>query len=207
MNVIDNFSPYSLIIFDLDGTLVDSSSSILNSLRVAMKKAGIDCKDLDDSLIGPPINEILLKLNVDKKEVREEIIKYFRETYDENPVKGAKVYTPIYNILPSLSTKKLCIATNKPEVPTQRILRHFGLTQYFSLVYCSNTSGASWTKSQMVESILKKFDVDKSQCLMVGDTKSDYFAAASNQINFAFVRWGYSPEKKYLSEQASFTMD
>ncbi len=207
MNKIEKFANYSHIIFDLDGTLVNSSSSILAALRKAIKKAGIERNDLDESLIGPKLEDILLKLHINDKEVRENITHYFRETYDDDPITGVQVYTQICDLLPALSTKKLFIATNKPEIPTEKILNHYGLIKYFDLVSCSNSQGISWTKAQMVENIIKINDIAKSKCLMVGDTKSDYLAAVSNHIDFAFVNWGYSTEKDYLSKQACFTMD
>lgn len=207
MNNIEKFDKYSYIIFDLDGTLVNSSSSILAALRKAIKKAGIELNNLDESLIGPKIEDILLKLNINDKELRKKITHYFRETYDDDPITGVQVYSQICDLLPALSNKKLYVATNKPEIPTQKILNHYGLTKFFDLITCSNSKGISWTKVQMVENLIKINGIAKSKCLMVGDTKSDYLAAVSNHIDFAFVNWGYSTEKDYLSKQACFTMD
>ena len=214
----DTLKNYKYFIFDVDGTLIDSINSVLTALKKAVKLSGIGLPDscFTQSLIGPKIFDIARMLLPDGTPVVwEQIAMNFRAIYDEDPCDGANLFPNVRDFFSVLAEeqKHIYIATNKPYIPTSKLLTFFDINRFLGTdnrnrIFCPNSlPDKDLIKSEMVNCILEKiFHSDenaKDQMVMVGDTKSDLEAANVNGIDFAFFYSGYAGNKDEIISNIS----
>lgn len=183
-------------IFDLDGTLIDSSPSILESYSKAFETTGfVPCKPFTSDIIGPPLMQTLSELaGTDEPAVLDKLAVAFKRHYDYEGYKKTFVYPGIEPLLTTLAQQgvRLYIATNKRLLPTTKILQHLGWQHYFQGVFSLDFYQPPLQgKSQMVGQIISDFRLDKSKTAYVGDRYEDGVAAGQNGIVFVMVTWGY----------------
>lgn len=188
--------PYQSVIFDLDGTLIDSSPGILECLGYALKKANLQpVMPLDNNLIGPPLRQTLMNLTgLPPGEAIEKLAITFRDIYDSEGYKSSLAYPGVEELLAKSNSLgiPMAIATNKRRTPTLKILEHLGWGRYFQMVGAVDTSTPSHAdKATLLGSLLNELGVDAAASLYVGDKWEDGEAAAANGMSFAAAYWGY----------------
>ena len=188
------------IIFDMDGTLMDSGIGLMDSVRATLAHFGLpepDEKTLR-SFVGPPIR-IGLKLYGFPEDRLEEAMVYCRTQYSTvNRYKTAP-YAGIQSLLSTLREQGncLCVATSKPQDLTDDILEKFGLAEYFDFVCGADWSSLRDTKDSVIHFLLGKLD-NTFPRVMVGDTVFDVQGAAAHRIPTLGVAWGYgTPEEPH----------
>lgn len=187
------------IIFDLDGTLIDSSGSILASFDSSFKALGMTPKrPLTDEIVGPPLMVILaILVGTEDAQILNALAQQFKAHYDTEGYKRATVFPGIEAMLEELATAadKLYIATNKRLLPTNRIISHLGWDRYFSEVYALDYfSPPLANKAQMIGRILADQQLPAACTIYVGDRFEDGVAADENKLDFAFATWGYNDQ-------------
>ena len=187
---------YNCIVFDLDGTLIDSVIGIELSFKYAFFNTyGKDLNQSIRSLIGPPIDQVLLKLNGEKDLITiNKFLRFFKEHYDIAGFKQSVLFSGVNHTLNILSGYgiKLFIATNKRHLPTQKILNLIGIEKYFLGIYCSDFPNSNFSsKTEMLGSLIIDYCLIREEVLMIGDTIHDLEAAKNNSVNFAYVEYGY----------------
>lgn len=187
---------YKNILFDLDGTLIDSAPGIVESFSLAFNKIyGVDCIEDIKSLIGPPIKEVLFAVNGETNSIiLNEFAEAFKLHYDTEGFKKSQLFENVSEVLKILYNEKLglFIATNKRKWPTNLILDYLNLNQYFKGVYCPDSFEIIFeNKTILVQNLLTSFTLEKSESLFVGDTFHDGIAAIANGLDFALVEYGY----------------
>lgn len=196
------------IIFDLDGTLVNSSEEVLVCFKKSFEKANylIDNSRLTSDVIGPPLKQILETIAPELTEESKivEIMQNFRQIYDYNENDISVLYDGILDVLKSLkkSNKKLFIATLKPDIPTQRVLKMFQIIDLFDDIYTIDKFGKNMSKEEMITHIIEKYDLNKFETVMIGDAASDVIAAKKAGVASIGVLWGYGADKTNLIENA-----
>lgn len=185
---------YNTILFDLDGTIIDSSAGIIDSLKYTLDKSGI--KNIDKSelnfFIGPPL-ELTLKEKFDMSlDEAEEFINTFRVHYTEYNIYSFSVYPAMQNLLEELKKLncKIAIATYKKEHLAKRIIKHANLEKYFEIIAgcpIDKTIG----KNMIVSNCIQYMNADKKRTILIGDSKHDGLAALSNNIKFVSVLYGF----------------
>lgn len=178
-----------IIIFDLDGTLLDSSDGILFSLKhVTSIYAPEYLSFIKTARIGPPIVKLLGDF-IKNKNVIALLSKEFRLHYDEIGMLKTKLFPGVYNGLKDLSSsKRLYISTNKPKKVSLTILDNLGIRSFFSSVYATNI-GKYKEKKDIVEEII--FKNVGSRGTVAGDSLDDYKSALSNGLDFVYCSYGY----------------
>lgn len=184
------------IVFDLDGTLVDSAPSILDALSQTLKNQGIEPKvTLVPSLIGPPLQEILRKVTGfqahDKR--LSDLIDQFKLTYDGSYCWQAGPYPGIDLMLSQISVDhRLTIATNKRKGPTEKILEHLSWSKYFDEVVCIDKGVTPFKcKADILESLIQKMRIKRDLLFYIGDRGEDLEAARACGVAFGLAGWGY----------------
>ena len=195
-------------IFDLDGTIVNSSKEVLRCFETAFNNAGvsIDKSKLTSDVIGPPLREILLSIKPDltDEDKIKEIMLNFRNLYDNDENDESVMYKDVFEVLTKLkkSHKKLFIATLKPTIPTMRILKKFKIDNYFTDIYTIDKFGENISKNRMINDIIKNNNLEKSKTVMIGDALSDILAAQQAGISAIGALWGYGDDKNELIKKA-----
>jgi len=182
------------LIFDLDGTLVDSKKGIIESFNFAFKKIFKKLPEFEISdLIGPPLNEILNKIDNPTKNQEREFLIEFKKHYDKYGYKNSYLYDEVLDELSQLKSKKitLFVATNKRLKPTLLILKKLNLHGFFKEVICSDSFVRKISKTKMLKTIYNKHNHNISKFLMIGDTVHDFIASKNNKMEFIYVEYGY----------------
>ena len=129
---------YDICFFDLDGTIIDSSQGITNSVMYALEKFGIEETEREKlyKFIGPPLTDSFARFYGFDDEKSWKAVEYYREYYQDTGIFECSVYPGFEKSLKALKAagKRLFVATSKPEVYARRIIEHFDLDQYFEYV-------------------------------------------------------------------------
>ena len=202
---------YHNYIFDLDGTIINSSKEVLLCFEKAFEKANyeIDKSRLTPNVIGPPLNEIskLIAPGIQETDINR-VVEYFRELYDFEENDISEFYQGIPEVLTTLKNmnKKLFIATYKPEKPTMRIIKQFHLDK-FDDIYTIDKFGKHITKTEMINDIIKKYNLNKSETMMIGDAPSDVICAKEAGVLAIGVLWGYGENKEPLIKNSDIVIN
>ncbi len=195
----NNLELRSNIVFDLDGTLIDSAPSILQCLQTVVEKNGYlaDVK-FDSTLIGPPLRDTLKKLTKEQhQEKLDALVEDFKCEYDQGTCNLAKPYFGILTLLVDLkmASKNIYIVTNKRYHPTKQIISHLGWANLIDNIYTIDYPSKRFReKSQVIHQLLLDFSLKKEGTCYIGDRHEDWAAAATNGLSFIHVAWGYGPD-------------
>ena len=182
------------IIFDLDGTLIDSFPGILESLGHAVTQVNpsLDLTDLKTH-IGPPLPEMLSRMwPQHDEEIRKKVLYEFRSDYNNRGFLFSVAYPGIPEALHQFQALgiALFVLTNKPKAPTRRILAHLGLEFHFREILSPDSIQPPLSsKSEGALLLAKKHSLIASETLLVGDSPDDLKAARA--VGFAFMEAGY----------------
>jgi phosphoglycolate phosphatase len=181
------------VIFDLDGTLVDSAEGILSAFAAAFAATGLaQQRALDISIIGPPLQQTLEILSGSKDpKLLSKLSEAFKTHYDGQGFKLTRVYTGVEELLAGLAGTQLFIATNKRHLPTQRLMDFFGWRRHFQAILSLDTlQPPAPNKAALIRHLRECYQLP-SQTLYVGDRSEDGEAAAAAGLPFFHATWGY----------------
>jgi phosphoglycolate phosphatase len=193
---------YEVILFDLDGTLTDPKVGITKSIQYALRKYDIHVEDLDTLIpfIGPPLADSFQEYYGFSREEALRAIEYYREYFSVTGLYENAVYPGIPQLLEALAAKnkQLIVATSKPTVFSEKILDHFNLSKYFSLVVGSNLDGSRVVKTEIIEHIITEIACceKRERLLMIGDRKHDIIGAQNAKVASIGVAYGYGSEEE-----------
>jgi len=195
------------VIFDLDGTLVDSLGGIEESARVAIRRVLPDeaIPDLR-SLIGPPIATMFARawpdLDPDKMRL---LVHEFRTHYATEGCINSVAFPGVFEVLLGLHSAgtELFILTNKPVAPTRRILDHLGLSRFFTQAMAPDSVAPPFrSKPEGARVLMEKFALDPGRTTLVGDGPDDAAAAEACGFGFIAVDYGYGAAFKTAKHRA-----
>jgi phosphoglycolate phosphatase len=189
---------FSCILFDLDGTIVDSAPGITATLAYTFEKLGLPIPTPAElvAYVGPPILDSFRDLAGFTTEQAHEALGIYRPQYLKSGVFDASVYPGVPAVLGEIHERgiPLSLATSKPEKPANLILEHYDLKQYFDVITGASEDEVRSAKADVVEEALKRLTAigaDISRPVMVGDRHHDVVGAAAHDVPTIFVRWGY----------------
>lgn len=197
---------YKNVIFDLDGTIIQSHPGIINAVRYALErlKLPMPSEEVIFSRIGPPLGETFLFLGVKKGE-ENNAVSIYREYYNEIGIYECNVYDGIPEQLEKLksSGKTLLVATSKPRVFAKRILEKYAIADYFDYIDGSNLDNTMTDKAALIIHALNQVgEKPDSSAVMVGDTKYDILGAKQAGIPSAGVLYGYGTKEDLIKHGA-----
>lgn len=187
---------YKMILFDLDGTLSDPKIGITKSVQYGLEKMGIFEPDLQklECFIGPPLQDSFAEYyHMNENDILK-AIDYYRERFKEKGMFENELYPGIQAMLEFLKQAghTLIIATSKPTVFSEQILKYFAIDRYFDQVVGSNLDGTRSSKTDIIDYILNLYrDYDQNDFVMIGDRKHDLIGAHNTGIDCIGVTYGY----------------
>jgi phosphoglycolate phosphatase len=185
-----------IILFDLDGTLSDPKVGITKSVQYALGKLGIMEANLDklECFIGPPLQVSFAEFYDFSEEKSQKAIDFYRERFKQKGMYENELYPNIPLLLKSLKEEgfTLIVATSKPTVYSEQILKYFHIDHYFDLVVGSNLDGSRTSKTEIIQYIIEQYkDKRLDNFIMVGDRKHDMIGAKNVGIDSIGVTYGY----------------
>lgn len=187
---------YEIVAFDLDGTLSDPAHGLIEAYLYGFERMGIKNYGDRESLkryIGPPVyDEWKRDFNLSEEDANR-LLLYFREYYEIYGWWDNKLYDGIVDVLTELRAagKKIILATSKPERTAKRVLKFFGITEYFDFIGASvdHIRDQKW---QVLDYALNSVGcTDRSLAVMVGDRKYDREGATLCGIDALGVLYGH----------------
>ncbi|MBP1763534.1 MAG: haloacid dehalogenase superfamily, subfamily variant 3 with third motif having or [Firmicutes bacterium] len=186
---------YNMMIFDVDGTLLDTSEGIIRAVRYTVEKCGFAEPEeaVMKTFIGPPIKESFARIyGVDGK-TADELTMIFRDRYKDVDLLKAKRYDGILTVFESLKSLGIqsAIATYKRQDYAEKIVRHFGFGRYTNIIFGADNENKLKKKDIIEKCIIESRMENNSHFLMIGDSDNDALGARQLGIDFLGVTYGF----------------
>ncbi|WP_233183182.1 HAD family hydrolase [Paenibacillus sonchi] len=196
------------ILFDLDGTLTDPKEGITKSVEYALGKFNIAVEHPDLLLpyIGPPLYDSFMEIQGFTAERAAQAVEFYRERYSTLGMFENAVIPGIPELLEELQGRgfDLYVATSKPTVFAEEIIRHYGLDQYFRHVAGSNLDGTRSKKKEVIQYVLDEQQIAAGTAVMIGDREHDIIGARACGVASVGVLIGYGSEEELQSAGADY---
>ena len=201
---------YDYVIFDFDGTVVDTGEGIIKSLQYSFEQMGREVPDMSDlkKFIGPPVYYSYTHFyGVSEDEVGEYIKKY-RERYKVRGIYECELYRGMKELLYELKCRgvKLGIASSKPEHLIYSVADYLEITDMFDAIVGVQIDDSNHsTKTGLVLDAMEKLGAtDKTKVLMVGDRCFDIDGASGAGVASCGALWGYGNEEEFRAYNADY---
>ena len=184
---------YDAVLFDVDGTLIDSAPGILSTLDETFRRMGVDPSGFDlRRYIGPPLRRSFGEHFAEESEV-ERATEIYRDIYAETGCHQCSAYPGAARMLRRLREAGLilCTATSKPTRVVTPILEELGLAPYFDRIDGASMDKSRDTKTEVIRYVLSQPLLAGRRVLMVGDRADDMQGAADCGLDAAAVLYGY----------------
>lgn len=200
------------ILFDLDGTLIDSSEGIINSVLHALSTLGIEETDLDKlrHFIGPPLVESFMKYYGFSEELSKSLVPAYREYYRPRGIFECTLYPGAEQCLKTLKEQgyQIGLASSKPEDFCITILKHHHVYDLFDEVTGATQDGRLTTKEDVLEEVLRRWSgYAKEEMCLIGDTIYDVKGANYIGIDCIGVSFGFGDVQEMLDAGAKCICD
>lgn len=184
------------VLFDLDGTLIDSSEGITKSALYALEHFGIEEPDVSKlyKFIGPPLSESFRKYYGFSEEQAYEAVAVYRERYNKIGIYECSLYPGVEDCIKALKEKgyRIGMASSKPEESCRRILEHFDLLSLFDDVVGATFDGTRDKKEQILNEVFRRWkEVPREEMCLIGDTIFDVEGAKAAGLPCIAVTFGF----------------
>ncbi len=200
---------YQAIIFDLDGTLLDTIQDLADSMNGALKSMGYPVHDIQKylHLVGNGIENLAMRVlpeDIKSEELIKKCVSIFRSLYGDSWTNKTKPYEGIPELLNELKANqiKMAVLSNKTHVFTERMVQHFFGSNYFKDVRGEIPGIPRKPDPSAALDIAKKLSVNPAQIIFVGDSGTDMQTAVSAGMYPVGVLWGYRSAEELLEDGA-----
>jgi len=201
-----------ILLFDLDGTLTDPKDGITRAVQYSLRSFGINIDDTDSltHFIGPPLRESFKEYYSFSDDDAEKAIWKYREYYAEQGIFENTLYDGITLLLEKQSALKrtLIVATSKPTVFAEKVLRHFDIDRFFMFVAGSELDGRRSHKDLVIKYALESMSItNTNNVVMIGDREHDIIGAKKRAIDSIGVLYGYGSFEELSSAGADHIVE
>ena len=198
--------PIRALVFDLDGTLIDSKQDLVLSVNATLRAIGRDelPADLVASYVGSGAPVLISKALGDASEPEElrRALKYFLSHYEAHQLDNTRAYPGVREALAHLDGRPMAVLTNKPANISVRILEGLGLAPFFKVIYGGNSFATKKPDPLGANTVLGDLKVLAHEAVMVGDSEVDVQTARNAGMISAIVNFGFGvhDRKKYPAD-------
>jgi len=200
------FDPHSiqLVIFDLDGTLIDSRLDLVHSVNAALRHIGRP--ELPEDVIASYVGDgapILIQRALGGEAVDDSLVskglEFFLSYYREHKLDHTTVYSGIADALSAIQKsqngvpRKMAVLSNKPVIPSRAIVEALGLGRFFSQVYGGNSFATKKPEPEGVRTLLEEHGAQPDQAVIVGDSHVDIRTGRNAGLHTIGVTYGFAP--------------
>ncbi|MEL6962278.1 MAG: phosphoglycolate phosphatase [Pseudomonadota bacterium] len=192
---------FDAIIFDLDGTLVDTAPDILaylNEMLAELGRPGLDLEGLR-AMVGDGVRSLLLRGleasgGVPGDVDIETLFHRYLERYTQDPVRLSRPYPGMIEVLEALSSAgiRLGVCTNKPQAPTDKLLKTLVLDHHFAAAIGGDALSTKKPDPAHLLAVLHQLDVDPTRAVLIGDSATDLNTARAAGVPCILMSYGYS---------------
>ena len=201
------FDPHSiqLVIFDLDGTLIDSRLDLVHSVNAALRHIGRP--ELPENVIASYVGDgapVLIQRALGGEKIDDAVVRkgleFFLSYYREHKLDHTTVYDGIGEALASIQSssngipRKLAVLTNKPVIPSRAIVEALGLAPYFMQVYGGNSFETKKPDPEGARKLLEETGVPAERAVIVGDSHTDVETGHNAGLWTIGVTYGFAPQ-------------
>jgi phosphoglycolate phosphatase len=193
------------IFWDLDGTIMESGSGVLSSVRYALDKLGVELPESEvRKFIGPSLFDSFTNTAHMSEEDAEKAIGFYRELYESKEIFDAQVYEGIPETMDTLKKAgyRQFVVTSKPQHMAQRVLDHFEIMPYMDGLVGPTEDDHSSDKAKLIRTAMDNHGIEKSEAVMIGDRCFDINGANDVGIHSIGVLYGYG-SKEELEEHGA----
>ncbi|MDR3256757.1 MAG: HAD-IA family hydrolase [Endomicrobium sp.] len=186
---------FNFLIFDLDGTLIDSQNDITSAVNSVRRIYGLEYLPVKQvrSYLGDGVNALMDKaISETKAMVKVEILEKFKFYYRQYLTDTTVMYNGVREMLESLKNKKKAILSNKNEDFCYEIAKRLKISDYFVKVWGGDSISAKKPNPKPITDLIKLTNSDISKTVMIGDSANDFLAAKAAGIPSIAVLYGYS---------------
>jgi len=202
-------SNYALVIFDLDGTLVDTAADVHFSMNLLRAENGLPPISFEEAkkAIGPGPDLFVKYLTPTPGQIDiKEIVRRFREIYWQHLLEQTCLFPGMESTLNLLAELriKLAVATNKPGAFSRRILEGLGVAHHFLAILGPDDVEKQKPAPDVIYKAMAQADTTSAETLMVGDSEFDIRAARAAGVDICAVSYGYSPAELFTQLPPTF---
>lgn len=195
-NLMQDFTKYNTIFFDLDGTLSDSALGIIRCLQYSLEKFDIVEDEVEKlrHYIGPSLTETYTKIYGMSDAEAVQATAFYRERFEREGIKENVMFEGVGHLLAELKSQEkiMVLATAKPTLHAKQILEYYQIDHYFTVIAGSNFDGTREHKGEVIKFALSQLESpDVRKVIMVGDRKHDIVGAKENGMAVIGVGYGY----------------
>ena len=197
-----------LILFDLDGTIVDTSKDITNALNYALSPYGLDGISVEATIkiIGEGLTRLIEKvLGEERYHLKDAVSKRFLDYYSAHLVDNSQIYPDVKETLDMLSGYRKAVISNKRENLSVNLLKQLDLDRHFELIVGSDTTPERKPSAGPLLYVCSKLHISSREALMVGDSQYDIEAGHNAGTKTVAVTYGY--QERSLLTAADYQID
>jgi len=210
-------SPWSCVLWDVDGTVVDASDGILRRLTMCLEHFGKTAPTREELVhwIGPPMyDSFQVNVGMTPAEASEAVAHYRAIGKADGYTTGAKLFDGIGELIGDIAAAGIpqATASSKPEVQVDALMDHFDLSPHLTAIVGATADERTLSsKADIVAEALRRLEaagVDTDRPVLIGDRHHDVEGGAEHEVPVIFVRWGFSwPHEAEGAQAAVDTMD
>jgi len=200
----------NLIVFDLDGTLVDSRDDIVNAVNFTLKKIGLKERSISEitSYIGTGIEELIRKSLGNKQEVLlTKALSVFEEYYREHSTDNSVLYPNVKEILEYFENKRKVIVTNRNYEFALIALNKLGINDYFENILGGDDIGCMKPSSCPLDKSMNRLNTNKEETIIVGDMDIDIIAGKRAGVITCGATYGIGKREDIIKAKPDFIIN
>ncbi|MEG0961953.1 MAG: HAD-IA family hydrolase [Lachnospiraceae bacterium] len=191
------------ILFDLDGTLVNTGRGITRCVKSVLTTYGIQEENQEkiETFIGPPLRDSFQREYGFSLEKAAEAAEIFQKKYHEGAIFECELYPQIKETLQYLKEQgyRIAVASSKTESSCKQLMEHFEIANYFEIIGGATQDGKISTKIQVLQYVMDTLKItNKEELVLIGDTKYDAAGAKAAGIDCIGITYGFGKDPEEL---------